>query len=196
MYDINFLDEEYDEDNDIFFEDNQKTFPSVIEGEVRDMEGKRFATRIHLDIGSTGSFITLAHAKKIGATSLGTSEVTLNTLGSSKRVMVNRYKVLFTVRDGLQDTIYPVICIGVQKIGYKGSISEEEHLKLCQAYNVPPERVNFCQGEIHCLLGLDVMEHQLKHVTSIGGKPVPSPFPNLVLMSSTRFSVRARVPSS
>ena len=182
-YDVNFLDD-YEEDNDVFFEDNHKTFTSVIDGEVRNLEGRRFATRIHLDVGSTGSFITLAHAKTIGATHLGTSEVILNTLGSSKRANVNKFKVLFTIRDGLQEKIYPVICIGVKKIGYKSSISKDDHLRLCQAYGVPQEKVSLCSGEIHCLLGLDTMEHQPKHVTSIGGNPVHSPFPNIVLMTS------------
>ena len=185
QYDINFLEEEYNEETDFLFEDDHMTLQSIVDGEVRNMNGTRFQTRIHLDIGSTGSFITLSHAKRIGATSLGTREVTLNTLGSSKKVLMNTYKVLFTIRDGLKESIYPVTCLSVRKIGFKNPISEDEHLRLCSAYKVPPEKVNFSSGEVHCLLGLDAMEHQARHVTHIKGRPVGGKsFPNLVLMSS------------
>ena len=183
--DVKFIDGD-DDTEDIF--DTSVVLQSVVRGEtINQTNGKKFKTLTHLDIGSTRSFITEDHAKRVGAVWLGEGNYTLSTLNSvAKTTKYNRYKVMFTIYDGYKEKVYPVECIGVKKIGHKSGISQSEHQQLCKAYGIPPEGVDSCSGEVNCLLGLDVMEHQPKHVTSINGRPLKSPprFPNIALMKS------------
>ena len=93
-YNINFI-EENEPEPEVFA--NNSILPSVVEGETRNMEGSRFRTLIHMDVGSTGSFITLSHAERIGAEPIGSSEVTLNTLGFV--LQITNYQLSFVISD-------------------------------------------------------------------------------------------------
>ena len=68
--------------------------------------------------------ITHEHAKKIGAKFQGTKEINLATLMRSQTVTAPLYKVLFTLREGLQERVYPVTCLGVERITYKKGIGQ------------------------------------------------------------------------
>ena len=97
--------------------------------------------------------------------------------------MMGRYKIPLYVWDDSGPSrgkrVEVVEALGITNIGQRSGVLKADHDKMCEAWGVNPDHVQYCHGEaeVSLLLGMDCFSYLGDRVTTYQGKKIPEIFP-------------------
>ena len=103
------------------------------------------------DICSSDNWVTLKFAESIKAKNVGTFKGFVKTINGKKRATLPKFEIKLRKQNGDFATI---TCLGISEISWRPKIEARRLHRLCNAFNIPPQRVDTSSGEVNLLIGL------------------------------------------